>query len=48
METTEFIPEMAEVWVAWGPHLWLLYEVRAVLLDTLPFHLWDLMQTLVS
>ena len=35
----------AEVPLAWGPHLQLSSEVRAVLLGTLAFSLWDLVLT---
>lgn len=47
-EATEFIAKTAEVLAAFGPHLWLVPEGGAALLESLPFHLWDLMQTLVS
>lgn len=39
----KFVVIQAEVWVACGPDLWL-----AVLLGTLVFNLWDLVQTTVS
>lgn len=31
METPTFVVSQAEVWVVWGPHLWLVSETGAVL-----------------